>query len=150
MKSLPLLIGCALLAACATDDRPPLSIDGLRVLAPMPATDVSVGYMTIENHEDRPLVLKSVSSPQFERVEIHVTILDGDIARMQRMEQLEIGAASSVELKPGGTHLMLIGPVADVTAGTRISLQFDFSDRGLLIVETTIVGRQPADAALQP
>lgn len=136
-----------LLCACDSRDEPPLSLSAVRILEPLPGGGPAAGYLTIENHQDRPLVLNAVSSPQFERVQIHVTAIEDDVARMQRLDELAIDARQAFELAPGGTHLMLIAPRHPLNAGDRITLQFDFDDHGLLIIDTTIVARRTVEGS---
>lgn len=51
--------------------------------------------------------LLGASSPVAGRVELHEMKMDGDMMRMRQIEQLALPAGKTVELKPGGTHLML-------------------------------------------
>lgn len=68
--------------------------------------------------------------------------MDGGVMRMRRKDAVDIPARGSVELAPGGTHLMLVGLKAPLKAGTTIavSLQFDKAGRTDVTVKVRPIG----------
>ena len=94
-------------------------------LAP-PSAPVLAGYLTIENQGEQTLVLSGASSAAFERVELHSMSMDGGVMRMRKLERVEIEPGETLELAPGGQHLMLIGPKRIFAAGERISVEIGF------------------------
>ena len=53
--------------------------------------------------------LKSVSSPVAGVAQVHAMRMEGDVMKMQALENgLELPAGKTVELKPGGYHVMLM------------------------------------------
>ena len=53
--------------------------------------------------------LKSVSTPVAGVTQVHAMRMEGDIMKMQALENaLELPAGKTVELKPGGYHVMLM------------------------------------------
>ena len=75
-------------------------------------------------------------------VEIHETVMQGDVMKMQMLPAgLEVPARARVELKPGGYHLMLIGLNQDLNAGDRFRVELQFEKSGFLTVEPEV--RQP-------
>lgn len=98
--------------------------------ATAPGQPVGAVYVTIRNGsgEDDRLVGGSTSAAR--SVEIHAMRMDGTIMRMRRQDGLDIPAGGSAELGPGGTHLMLVGLKAPLTAGKEIPLSLDFSGAG--------------------
>ena len=63
-----------------------------------------------------PSKLVAVSSPAAGVTEIHEMKMDKDVMRMSAVPALDLPAGKSVELKPGGYHVMLMdlkGPLAD-------------------------------------
>jgi len=97
-----------------------------------PNAKVIAGYMTIKNKASKALMLTNVSSDSFKKIEIHETIMNGDIMRMRPREKLEIPASDVVHLQPGSYHLMLIGPVSVPKEGDEVQVTLHFS-RGLPI-----------------
>src|SRR5262245_5265108 len=93
---------------------------------------VGAGYMTIRNGDDAPARLTGVASSASERADIHVRSLENGVMSMRPVDgALEIPAGGSVELKPSGMHLMLIGLKQPLTEGTTVpvTLVFDSGER---------------------
>lgn len=49
---------------------------------------------------------------------------------MRPLAELEVPANSTVELKPGGTHVMVMGLKAPLTAGSTLDLDLKFEKSG--------------------
>ena len=107
-----------------------------------PTVSVLAGYLRIINNMDKAVELSGVSSPIFESIEIHKSRVVDGVASMQKQTSLFIPAMSSVELKPGGLHLMLFEPGQPLKAGDRIKLQLQFADGSVSSIEAEI--RAPA------
>jgi len=137
-------MAAALLASCSNDGGPPLAVSGVKVLAPLPGSDAGVAYMTIENRTDAPVTITGVSSPQFDRVEIHETSLVDGVSQMRQLHRIDIGGNASVTFQPGGRHIMLIGPKDAVAVGSAVTLELSHS-QGQLIVSATLADRSPGN-----
>jgi copper(I)-binding protein len=87
-----------------------------------PGSKIGVGFMQLKNAGAAPERVVGVSSPVAGRVEMHVTIREGDVMKMRQVESFEIPAGGSVELKPGGAHLMLMELNRSLTKGERVPL----------------------------
>jgi len=94
-----------------------------------PGAKIAAGYLTVRNAgaADR---LVSASSPAAERVETHVTIREGDISRMREVKGYEVPARGALELKPGGSHLMLVNIKAPLKEGMTVPLTLKFEKAG--------------------
>lgn len=103
-----------------------------------PVSPVLAGYMVIENHTDKPNELVSVKSSAFQKIEIHKTIFKDGMAEMESQNALTIEAEKNVELKPGGTHLMLINPVKPLKAGDTVNFILVFSNGSKSIVSAPV------------
>ena len=66
----------------------------------------SGAFMLLQSATDARLV--SAASPVAGVVEIHEMKMEGDIMRMRAITGLDLPAGSTVELKPGGYHVMLM------------------------------------------
>jgi len=89
-------------------------LGGLRIVHPWthatpPGATTGVAYMRLVNTGSVPMRLTGATTPVAQRVEIHEMSVAGGVMRMRRVPSLDIGAAATVELKPGGIHLMLVG-----------------------------------------
>ena len=90
----------------------------------------------------------SASSPVAERVELHETIRDGDVMRMREVEAIELPAGQTVELKPGGLHLMLMGLKAPLKAGETVPVTLKFEKAGDVTVQLNVEGAGQATMGL--
>jgi copper(I)-binding protein len=66
--------------------------------------------------------LVSVASPAAGVVEIHQMAMDGDVMTMRPVNGLELPAGKTVELKPGGYHVMLMDLKRPLKAGDVVSV----------------------------
>ena len=76
-------------------------------LAPPNAT-VNAGYVKFSNTSDKDVEFHSFTSPVYDSVEMHVMEYKSGTAKMKQAQKILVPANASVELKPGGTHLMLV------------------------------------------
>lgn len=105
--------------------------------APSPGgVDVAAGYVTIVNGTGADDRLIAVSSPRAASVEVHEMSMDGDVMRMRAVEGgLPLPAGETVELAPGGLHLMFVGVTQAFTEGEGIPVTLTFASGGA--IETT-------------
>jgi len=102
------------------DTQGELEIIGATIpLAPASAS-VNAGYVKFTNTSNKDVEFHNFTSPVYDSVEMHITENRSGSAKMKQVSKILIPANSSVELKPGGAHLMLIGPRRDVKAGEQI------------------------------
>ena len=96
-------------------------------------------FMTLKNEGGEADRLLSAQTDVADVVEIHETVLEGDVAKMQRVTGgIEILAGSQVELKPGGYHVMLIGLSRDLAVGDRFAVTLSFEKSDDLTVEAEV------------
>ena len=70
---------------------------------------VAGGYVKITNTGPQPDRLIGGSLPVAAEVEVHQMTMSDGIMKMRKLDGLEIKPGQSVELKPGGYHLMFTG-----------------------------------------
>ena len=87
-----------------------------------PVAKVMAGYMKINNLSNKDIKILSAKSDLFKRVEIHLTEMSDGMMRMIKQENLKIKANGHIELKPGGLHMMLMGKLKPVKAGSVIAV----------------------------
>lgn len=94
-----------------------------------PVVPMRAGYVTISNPSKQAHEIIAFQSESFERVEMHESQLDDEgVLRMVQLESIVLPAESSVELRPGGKHLMLVSPLNDLQTGDRVNLTVTFQD----------------------
>jgi copper(I)-binding protein len=103
-----------------------------------PGAKVGVTYMEIRNSGAKPARLVGASTPLARKVEMHVTTHEGGVARMREVKGLEVPAGERLELRPGGSHFMLVDLVRPLAKGERIPLTLRFEGAGEMTVEVEV------------
>lgn len=103
-----------------------------------PGVNKNAAYLRIENISNESIFLETVSSPDFERVEIHRSMIKDGKASMQLQVQVEIKANSVFHFSPGDYHLMLFKPAKRMRSGDVSSLCFDFLTAGKFTVDAEV------------
>jgi uncharacterized protein YcnI/copper(I)-binding protein len=117
-----------------------LSIEGAWTRATAEGAKVGAGYLKIANGGPTADTLVSVESPVAGRGEIHdMTMTDDGVMKMRRLaDGLEIPAGGSVELKPGGTHLMLMDLKQPLVAGSKVPVTLTFKSGAKATLELPV------------
>lgn len=105
----------------------PLRVEDAYIAAAPPTAPVMAAYMTLHNDGTDEITLSGVSSPQFDRVEMHLTEVVDGVARMAPQSSLKIPGGGSIVLKPGSYHLMLMNPKVSITPATPVELRAETS-----------------------
>ncbi|WP_338662400.1 copper chaperone PCu(A)C [Pararoseomonas sp. SCSIO 73927] len=95
-------------------------------------------FLTLRNAGTGPDRLLSASSPAARAVELHTTVRDGDVMRMQPVQAVEVPAGGSVTLRPGGMHIMLIGLAEAARPGATVPLTLQFERAGAVSVQLAV------------
>lgn len=138
-------------AACGGDDddetgsggrTAEFTIGDLTVIDPWvraaPATDVTAAYLTIKSSGAGD-TLVSVSSPIAGMVQLHEVITEGSTSKMQEKPGgFPVPANGSVELKPGGYHIMLMNLKQRPKEGETVELTLTFEKAGTLTITAPV------------
>ena len=103
-----------------------------------PVSRVLAGYVKITNSSDKAARLVNVTSGNFSSVELHQTVLENGLSKMQQQESILIPAKSSVLLEPEGMHMMLFNPVKPVKAGNTVQLKLHFKSGSTVPVDFVV------------
>ncbi len=95
-----------------------------------PVVPVRAGYVTLVNPGKQPLRLIAVSGGDFDRVELHESLVSDGTMKMLQREAFDIPPGGKLVLQPGGKHLMLFDPARPLNAGDRTELVLEFDDGG--------------------
>lgn len=137
-------IACAalvLLAACSRDCTPLVDEGWVRWLpVEMPMT---AGFVRIDNPCSAPLTVVGASSPVFADVSLHETRIDAGVSRMRPVASLHVPAGGSVELQPGGLHLMMTRAQVPLTPGGTVRIDFALEDGRTLTGEMLVRSEAP-------
>lgn len=93
-----------------------------------PVSHNSAAYFTIENKGEKPVDLLAIDSAVAANVELHTVEKDGDVMAMKKLDKVTIPAGESVEFKPGGNHVMLIGLKQPLQKTQSVDMTLKFSN----------------------
>jgi len=113
-----------------------------------PGAKVGAGFMQLKNAGAADRVV-GASSPVAGRVEMHITVREGDVMKMREVKAYDIPAGGSFELKPGGAHLMLMDLKRPLKKGEKVPLTLRLEKGGELKLELLVEdlgARAPAAA----
>ena len=99
---------------------------------------VGAGYVTLKNGGAAADKLISATADVAGRVEIHEMTMDNGVMKMRPVNGLEIPAGKSVELKPGGYHIMFMQLKKPLVAGETVKSVLTFEKAGAVPVEFKI------------
>ena len=98
-----------------------------------------VAYMVITNHGVTDDRLVGVNADMATRVELHSTIMDGDVMRMRPVtDGVEIPSGEKLEILPGGLHIMFMGLKAPLKEGGEFPLSLRFEHAGVVDVSVHV------------
>ncbi len=123
-------------AAAMAAPNSPLRIEQAWTRATPGGAKVAGGFLRITNTGDRPDRLIGGSSDIAATVELHEMKQEGGTMKMRALENgLELKPGETVELKPGGYHIMFIDLKAPIKQGDLIRGELKFERAGTLKVE---------------
>ena len=105
-----------------------LKIDDARIKNLPPSVPVRAGYMTLHNPGENAVSILSVRSDAFASVDIHLSSMQDGMMRMDPVESVSIAAGASLQLAPGGYHLMMMQPLEPTRPGQEIEIVLQFAD----------------------
>ena len=105
-----------------------IEIEGAYARASIPNVPNSAAFFVIKNNSDKDIAITSANSDIAEKNELHTHIKENQMMKMIKIEKLVVPAKSSLELKSGGDHVMLMGLKKELKVGDEINLELSFSD----------------------
>lgn len=150
MKFLRLLCA-ALLAAAASAHAHSYKIGAIDIGHPYarataPGQPTGGGFLKLSNQGEADRLL-SASADVSDGVELHVMKMEGNVMRMRQVDAIELPAGQTVELKPGGLHIMFTGLKAPLKEGTSFPMTLRFEKAGEVTVEVKVEKTKAAPAA---
>lgn len=115
-----------------------VSVERPRSRATPPGAKIGVGFLHLRNAGAAPVRVVGASSPVAGRVEMHVTMREGDVMKMRQVQSFEVPPGGTFELKPGGAHLMLVDLKRPLEKGERVPLTLELEKGGALRVELRV------------
>lgn len=130
------------LAACSASeaDSAPIAVENVRANMTLPS-DTGSFWMLITNNSDKDDALLGASVDGCGVIELHDMVMENDVMVMRPVAggQIPILAGQTVELKPGGLHVMCMQKAAPLELGTKVTIALEFANAGTINVEGEVV-----------
>lgn len=107
-------------------------------------------YATIANTGSAPDTLVSVTATHAGSAGLHSSMDHGGTQMMMPADPVAIAPNAVVQLKPGGTHVMLEGLTRLFAPGDTMPLTFVFRRSGAVTVNASVFAYEDLQRALQP
>ncbi|ESZ87454.1 MAG: hypothetical protein Q27BB25_08710 [Blastomonas sp. CACIA14H2] len=145
LRTLTLLItglAMALLAGC----QPPaqLLVEKAELQLSPVAESPSVLYFTIRGGPS-DTVLRSISSPNILRLEMHETVEENGMSMMKPITAVAVPSRGKVEFERGGKHVMVWGVDAAARKAGKATFLFSFSNGEKIEVDAALKALKPHD-----
>jgi copper(I)-binding protein len=121
-----------------------LRISNAFARATPPGAKVAGAFMSIENQGKEADRLVSASSPVAGLVEIHEMAMDGGLMKMRAVKGIDLKPGATVELRPGGYHVMLEDLKQPLKQGEQVPVLLTFEKAGTVEIKVKV---EPMGAA---
>jgi len=122
-----LALSAALIACIGAAQAQQVTVQDAWVRATVPQQKATGAFMRLKADKDVRLV--SVSTPAAPIAEVHEMKMVDNVMRMRAVQGLDLPAGKSVDLQPGGYHVMLMDLPAPVKAGDVVPLMLVFQGK---------------------
>lgn len=106
-----------------------ITVESGWVRASIPGAGNSVAFLTVRNHSGKDQAVVGVQCQVAKFCELHQHTHSGGKMRMEKVEQLQIPANSTLALSSGGYHIMLIELLEPLKPGSEVKLQLLLADQ---------------------
>ena len=114
-----------------------IKIENAYVRATAPGQPAAGAFMKIENSGTADQLV-SASSPAAGEVQLHQMSMEGNVMKMGQVKDIAVPAKGSVDLKPGGYHIMLMNIKAPLRAGETVPVKLKFAKAGEVEVKLPV------------
>ena len=103
-----------------------VKVEGAWARASVQGQKATGAFMRLTAQDGARLV--RAESPAAGITEVHEMKMEGDVMKMRAVPKLDLPAGKTVELKPGGYHVMLLDLKAPLAKGASVPLTLVFQD----------------------
>ncbi len=119
-----------------------LTFHGAYTFETFPKQKACAVYVSIFNNTDKDFIISSASSDISEKAEIHGIVIEKEITKMKKMENLLIQSKQQVFLQPGGIHLMLMGLKHQLKDGSSFDVRFILDDGSFNEIKVMVLNKK--------
>ncbi len=127
------------LASCGPQGEPKIVVSDAWARATADGQGSGAVYAVIRNDGPAADKLTAASTDAAAMAMIHENRNEFGVVRMRMVPELELPVGQTVELRPGGTHIMLEGLRAPLVAGEKFELALQFGESGRQVVKVKVV-----------
>lgn len=106
--------------------------------ATTPSAKTGATYLAVRNTGSQPDRILSMEAPVAGHAMAHQTRQEGDVSRMSETGPLSIPPGGTLEMKPGGMHIMLMALSSGLKVGQQFPLTITFERAGKVEVPVKI------------
>ncbi len=113
-----------------------------------PGSGTGALYFTLHNAGADSDRLVAATTPMARRADLHASMAERNIVRMEKLNGIEVSAGGSVPFQPGGLHVMLTGLDAAAKPGRSLPVTLRFERAGERTIAAPILapGAEPPSA----
>jgi len=104
-----------------------------------PGQPNSAAFVSLTNKSDADHALVAAESSASKVVELHTHLLEEGMMKMRPVAKIDLPAGETVELQPGGLHLMLMELRGPLEKGSHFPLTLVFEKAGAMTVDVTVM-----------
>ena len=128
MNRIPVFVFALIfMSACSEQCDQAVQADQGWVRKPLPGRTMTAAYMDLSTCGDQ-LEVAGFRSPQYERAELHQTVVTDGVSAMRKVPSLILSKGKPVSLQPGGMHLMLMRPTENFDEGSPVEIVVILAD----------------------
>ena len=121
--------------------------DGLEISSPWsralpPTAHNGALFLTVKN-QGQPDQLIAARSDIADTLELHTHVHENGLMKMRQVHEMDVPAGETLELKPGGHHIMLIGLRQPLREGMHFPVELEFAKGGKFQLDAEVL---PLDA----
>ena len=117
-----------------------LEISGAWARASLSSNNNSAAYMSINNPTDKQITILGASAAVVaNNVELHKSFVDEQgVSRMTSIDKIVVPANSTIELAPGGIHVMLFDLKRKLVVGEKFKIILALEEMDAILVDAEI------------
>ena len=137
MMGVVLMLAVVMAACGGSSGGSGLTVSDAWVNLPAIADQPGAAYLVIQNDGAADKLL-SVTSDVAQTIELHESMMSGNMMSMSPVPNIEVPANGKAELKPGGFHMMLMGLTRPLKVGDKVQLMLNFEKAGKVPVTADV------------
>jgi len=121
-----LIASAALTLACLSAAHADVTVSDAWIRGTVPGQRATGAFMQLRSSGDASLV--AVATPAAKAAEIHNMVQDNGVMKMRAIAALPLPAGKTVEMGPGGYHVMLLDIAKPMKEGEMVPVTLTFAD----------------------